>query len=1092
MSNPQQKKPAVTNSFDLDSEEVYVFPTTYPQQQIWFLCQLDPESAAYNIPFAYDVDGAFNITALTDSINEIIRRHEIFRTTYTESDDLPVQVVFPELFIEIPVITDLKDAGSIDKYIKNFSQKPFNLQLDPLIRAEMIKLDEQKHILLLNFHHIMLDHLSIVQFADELDTIYSAYCENKNSPLVEPDIHYADYAIWQTQYQNHDYFTEKLEFWKQSLSDKADYLDLPKDHPRKIDDNMQGAEYHLHFPSKLNDQLKQLSKQQSVSMFITMLAGFSIICQRYARQDEIAIGTPFANRSHQPELEKVMGCFINTLPLMADLSGDPSFNEVLKRLRKVVFGASGQQDMPFERIVEALQPKRDPGYNPVFQVGFTFQEAPMEINLPGCSLKSRYLHNETTKFDILAWLWDAEDGIHGLLEYNTALYEKETLQRFCHHYEQLLQQAAKQPDTPVSQLIITDKEEQLQLIQQWNKTEQIYDDQTETIHQCFMLQAQTHADKTAIIFEQKKLTYAELDQKSNQLAHYLLSRGLTGNALVGISLHRSEQMLIATLAVLKAAACYIPLDPEYPKDRLHYMLEDSQAEFLITDSNIATALSFPESLTTIFIDQDKQAIDKQSNESVNIEYSPQHLAYIIYTSGSTGKPKGVMISHQAACNFLHSMADKPGIAENDRLLAVTTLSFDIAVLELYLPLISGATTVIASREQSMDGDELEDLIDDHDITLMQATPATWRLLMSVNWKGNTQLKALCGGEALPADLQQSLVPKVKSLWNMYGPTETTVWSCCQLIEKSDSDILIGEPIANTQCYVVDDNQQLTPLGVPGELFIGGKGLARGYLNREELTQERFVPNPFSDDNDSRLYRTGDLVKRRSDGSLEYIQRIDNQIKLRGYRIELGEIQSVLSNLDSIKDSLVCLKEQRAGDPRLIAYIVLQDGQQLTATEIRDGLRQTLPDYMLPQHFVELDKIPLTPNGKIDNKALPSPFTSGTQDEDKTSPRNSAEQQLAEIWADALNMPVENIGVFDNFFDIGGHSLLSMSVISKIRDISGTKLNPRVMLLSSLEHIAPQCDFEEKINNEQASSNKEEKEQKKSSKKGFFKKIFRQN
>jgi amino acid adenylation domain-containing protein len=1074
--------------FDLKSEDIYVFPATYPQQQIWFLFQLDPESGAYNIPFAYDIDGPFNVDALKNSVNEIIRRHEIFRTTYTEMDEGPVQVVFPALTINIPVTDDLKDQNSIDQYIKAFSKLPFNLELDPLIRCEVIKISDTKHTLLLNFHHIMLDHLSIVQFAEELDIIYRAYNKGKPSPLVEPDMHYADYAVWQKEFQNHDYFSEKLDFWKDLLKGKSDYLDLPKDHARQLDDPMHGAEHHLHFPAKLNEKLKQLSREQSVSMFITMLAGFSITCQRYARQDEVAIGTPFANRSHQPELEKVMGCFINTLPLMADLSGNPSFNEVLKRLRKVVFGASGQQDMPFERIIDVLQPKRDPSYNPVFQVGFTFQEAPMEIDFPDCTVKSQCLHNETTKFDILAWLWDAEDGIHGLLEYNTALFETETLESFCNHYEQLLESASKQPDLPISQLCMTSTQEQKHITQQFNQTE-LNINETDRIQNLFEKQVTENKNKIAVICDDRQYTYNELNIKANQLAHYLIQQGVKPGSLVGLCLDRSVDVLAMLLGILKAGAGYVPLDPEYPEDRLAYMVEDAEMKFLITETKHKEQFSTVEKL--LELETFNEQLTHQPDTIPDVNIPADSTAYVIYTSGSTGKPKGVVVPHNAVVNLLYGIAKKPGLNRDDKLLGVSTLSFDIATIDLYLPLTVGAQLVLATKDDAIDGERLLELMTEHDITFMQATPITWRILISEGWSAGENFKAISTGEAMPKDLARDLFTRTSELWNMYGPTETTVWSTGYQITDAEAPVLIGEPVANTQCYILDTEMQIVPIGVSGELYIGGTGVTKGYLNREELTDERFITNPFQPN--SKLYRTGDLVKYTRDGNIDYQQRIDNQVKVRGFRIELGEIESVLSKLDSIKQAVVTVKEQRPGDPRLVAYVILNENTSVTTTSIRQEVRKDLPDYMLPQSIVELEEMPLTPNGKINHRELPSPFTNNAQDDDITAPRNSAEQQLVAIWSDALDMPAENICVFDNFFDIGGHSLLSMSVISKIRDVTGIKLSPRIMLLSSLEHIAPQCGFDEKeIRQSTTADNSENKTTRKptSGVKGLLKKLFK--
>ncbi len=1070
-----------------NNEDVYVFPTTYPQKQIWFLNQLNQESPAYNIPFAYDIEGQLNVAAIHKAINEIIDRHETFRTFFMDTDDGLVQIVRPQMTIDLPLIDDLNSEQSVKEYIEKETVRLFDLSEGPLIRASVIKRSESSCILFLNFHHIILDHISIVQFAEELTLLYKTYLNNQSSSLVDPELQYADYSVWQNQHQTHEQLAPKLDFWLQQLQGKAEYLDLPLDSQRPPMQAMIGREYHLWFPLSLKNNLKALSRQQSVSMFITLMAGYAVLLGIYSKQSEVSVGTPFANRSHQPELEKIMGCFINTIPIFTDLSGNPSFNEVLKRVRKMVFSANANQDFPFEMIVEGLQPKRDTSYNPLFQVGFTFQEPPMEINLEACNVKSQKLHNQSAKFDMLAWLWEAEDGIRGLLEYNSEIFEDDTLQRFAEHFQILLENAVSNPDAPISDLNILSDTEYEKVTKDWNKTVASFS-QPKIIHQLFEAQCEDNADKVAVICDDEELTYKELNDKANQLAHYLINQGVKDNALIGVCLERSLDMIIATLGILKAGACYIPLDPEYPQDRIQYMLENSNAELVVTQSSVLKRIQLPDITKPVQVDVEKESINSQPVTDPNIKISADDLAYIIYTSGSTGKPKGVMVHHNAAGNFILSMAKKPGLSADDTLLAVTTLSFDIAVLELYLPLSQGATVVIATTDEAIDGDDLVDLMEEHDVSIMQATPATWRLLLACQWKGDASLKVLCGGEAMPRDLLVELLPRVKEVWNMYGPTETTVWSSCYKITDANAPILIGKPINNTQFYVLDEHLRPLPVGVPGELYIGGDGVTKGYLNRDDLTEERYVLSPFST-GDERLYRTGDAVKFHQSGDLEYSQRIDNQVKVRGFRIELGEIEAVLAQQSEIEQAVVVVNEIRAGDPRLVAYIVVAEGVTVTPTSLRDLIKNDLPDYMLPQHFVELEELPLTPNGKVDRKALPDAFADNSADNDeKVLPETYAGKQLAKIWAEVLDTAIENISVHDNFFDIGGHSLLSMQVIMKVKDITGIKINPRVIILDSLEHMAEQCGFAE----DDSSSNEVQQTdtKKKSMINSIFKKVFK--
>jgi len=1070
------------------NDDVYVFPTTYPQKQIWFLNQLDQESPAYNIPFAYDIEGELNVIALHNALNEIVCRHETFRTIFVDSEDGLVQAVFPEMKLDMPIIdystsTDADIDGQIKSFIDEESIKIFDLTKGPLIRVSVIKRSENSFILFLNFHHIILDHISIVQFAEELSVIYKSFLADENSPLQQPELQYADYAVWQNEHQSHEILLSKLDYWTEQLAGKSEYLDLPLDYQRPSRQTMVGKEYHLWFPVSLLNNLKAISRQESVSMYITLMAGYSILLGKYSKQNDVSVGTPFANRSHQPELEKVMGCFINTVPICTDLSGNPSFKEVLKRVRKSVFGANAHQELPFEMIVEALQPKRDASYNPMFQVAFTFQEPPMEIELEACKVKSQRLHNQSAKFDILAWLWEAKDGIRGTLEYNTDILDGATLERFSHHLQTLLENAVNNPDAPISDLTIMSDSEYNKVIKDWNQTSKSFDAPS-YIHKLFEQSCESNPDKVAAICDGEETTYRELNERANMLANFLISQGVSNNALVGVCLERSVNMLVATLGILKAGACYIPLDPEYPQDRIHYMLENSAAKIVVVDAKTSKHIEFPVTTQQVLVNDPDISLQPTDNPSV--EMNTDDLAYIIYTSGSTGKPKGVMVPHNAAANFLLSMAEMPGLTSEDTLLAVTTLSFDIAVLELYLPLSRGAIVVIATSDETLDGEDLIDLMEDNDVSVMQATPSTWRLLIASKWDGNPSLKVLCGGEAMPKDLLIQLLPKVGQVWNMYGPTETTVWSSCYQVTDAQAPILIGKPIANTQFFVLDENLNPVPAGVHGELYIGGEGVTKGYLNRDDLTEERYITSPFGF-NGERLYRTGDLVKFHETGDLEYFQRVDNQVKVRGFRIELGEIESVLSELDSIQQVVVVVKEPRPGDPRLVAYLVMSEGITMSTTSIRDAIKNDLPDYMLPQYFVELDELPLTPNGKIDRKQLPDAFANSSEDSEMALPDTFASKELAKIWAEVLDVNVENIGLHDNFFEIGGHSLLSMQVIVKVKNITGVKLNARVIILENLEVMAEQCGFTE---NASTASLKDEKfSDKKSVLKSAFGKLF---
>ena len=949
-------------------EDVYVFPTTYPQKQIWFINQLNQDSPAYNIPFAYDIEGDLNTPAMQRAINEIIRRHETFRTIFMDSNDGPVQVIHPELVIEVPVIdySQSKNADTeIKEYIDSESIRIFDLSTGPLIRASIIKRGESSYILVLNFHHIILDHISIVQFAEELSLIYQAYLNKESSPLVEPELQYGDYAVWQEEYQSYDHLLPKLDFWSEQLKGKSEYLDVPLDHQRPSRQTMVGKEYNLWFPLSLSKKLKELSREKSVSMYITLMAGYSILLGIYSKQTDVSVGTPFANRSHQPELEKIMGCFINTLPIVTDLSGNPSFNDVLKRVRKMVFSASANQEIPLKTILEKLQPKRDASYNPLFQVGFTYQEPPMEIELAGCSVKSQRLHNQSAKFDILAWLWESDDGIRGLVEYNTDIFEYSTLENFSIHLQTLLEDAVDNPDEPISQLnILSDAERQL-VLHDWNQTQKTYSN-ISTVHGLFESQVDDNRQKVAVICGDGQYTYGELNEKSNQLAHYLIDKGIKPGQLVGLCLDRSVNMFVVLLGILKTGAGYVPLDPEYPEDRLNYMVSHSGLQVLVTQSGHIDQFSGVEYLLDFYSLDDE--LKSLSTDSPNVTYSETNTAYVIYTSGSTGKPKGVQVPHSAVVNLLNSIAEEPGLNKDDRLLGVSTLSFDIATIDIFLPLTVGAQSIITEKDDAIDGDRLLELMDKHNITFMQATPITWRLLIAAGWEGNDDITVISTGEALPQDLAIQLSKLTKNLWNLYGPTETTVWSSLYRVTDAEAPILIGRPIANTQLYILDEHLKPVPIGVHGELYIGGAGVTKGYLGRDDLTKSSFINSPFSSSG-KRLYKTGDAVKFRESGEIEYYQRIDNQVKVRGFRIELGEIESVIDKQEGIEQAVVVVREMAENDPRLVAYIVASEDTDINPASIRSMVRDDLPAYMIPQHVVKLNEFPLTPNGKVNRKAL---------------------------------------------------------------------------------------------------------------------------
>ncbi|NEQ08700.1 MAG: amino acid adenylation domain-containing protein, partial [Moorea sp. SIO4E2] len=1021
-------------------------PLSFAQQRLWFLHELfEGDSSAYNMLAVLQLTGQLNIDALSGALTEIINRHQVLRTRFESVGTMQFQVIEAEYQLRLPVI-DLRELSppqqsqQVQQLAKAEGKQPFDLEQSPLVRARVLQLSEQKHILLLNVHHIAFDGWSRGIFLQELSVIYTALSSGQPSPLAELPIQYADYAAWQRQWLQGEVLETQLNYWKQQLSGELPVLELPLDYPRPPVPSYTGGKKSLKLSEKLTSSLKQLSQQQGVTLYMTLLAAFKVLLSRYSGHSDIIVGTPIANR-HRTELEGLIGFFVNTLVLRTELGGNPSFRELLGRVREVSLGAYGHQEMPFEKLVEELQPQRDLSRNPLFQVMFALQNVPKgRWELPQLAVTPLKVENLTSKFDLSVILSETETRLEGRWEYNADLFEGATIERMIGNFKTLLEAIVTHPEQKVGELPLLTSRERHQLLVEWNDTKAEYP-QDKCIHQLFEEQVERTPDGVAVVFEQEQITYGELNAKANQLAHYLQSLGVGPEVLVGICVERSIEMIIGLLGILKAGGAYVPLDPMYPSERIAYILSSSKIKLLVTQENLLVSLpNF--SAQAVCLDIDSQRIAQCSTcNSVRI-FQPDNLAYVIYTSGSTGQPKGVEICHKSLVNFLSSMEVAPGLSHVDSILAITTICFDIAALEIYLPLAVGAKILMVTREVVTDGERLLSKLENSGATAMQATPATWRMLLAAGWQGSPQLKIICGGEALPQELAKCLLQKGASLWNLYGPTETTVWSMtCQVNSSQQSSFYadvsesIGTPIANTQIYLLDCHLQPVPIGVPGELHIGGAGLARGYLNRPELTEAKFIPNPFSNKPGSRLYKTGDLARYLPDGNIEFIGRIDNQVKIRGYRIELGEIEAVLAQHSQVKEAVVIAREDSPGDKRLVAYVVPTESQAVIS-QLRSLLKTQLPDYMIPAAFVVLESLPLTPNGKVNRRALPAPDVS-TQEAGAIEPRNITELQLVQIWSEVLNIPA--VGVQDNFFDLGGHSLLAVRLMACIEQQFGTNL-----------------------------------------------------
>ncbi|WP_442937952.1 amino acid adenylation domain-containing protein [Nostoc sp.] len=1046
----QQQDLELSTPFITQRAENAQLPLSYAQQRLWFLDQFEPNSALYNIPLALRLVGTLNQVALEQSLHEIINRHEALRTNFVTVNEQPTQIIQTQTNWTVSVV-GLKHLSTTEQEIatqqlaRQQAIEPFDLANQALVRATLLVLSETEHILLVCMHHVVSDGWSMGVFLQELAALYNAYSQAQPSPLTPLPIQYADFALWQRQWLQGGVLQSQLNYWQQQLKDAPALLSLPTDRPRPAIQTFAGAHQEFALSQQLTQGLIQLSQKQGCTLFMTLLAAYDTLLYRYTGTEDILVGSPIANRDRS-EIEGLIGFFVNTLVMRTNLAGNPSFSELLGRVREMAMEAYTYQNLPFEMLVEALQPQRDLSHTPLFQVMFALQNMPLSgVELAGLSVTPLMPESTTAKFDLNLFMQNTATGLVGVWEYNTDLFDASTIERMTGHFVILLEGIIANPEQQISQLPLLTEVEQHQLLVEWNDTQVDYP-QDLCIYQLFEEQVQRTPDAVAVIFENQQLTYYQLNCRANQLANYLQSLGVSADVLVGICVERSIEMVVGLLGILKAGGAYVPLDPDYPQQRLSFILDDAALPVLLTQQSLLESL--PEhTAQVVCLDSDRQLIEQHSRENPLTGSKPENLAYVIYTSGSTGQPKGVQVSHNCVVNFLASMSHCPGLTDSDTFCAVTTISFDIAALELYLPLVVGAKVVVVGREVARDGARLLLKLQHSSTTVMQATPATWQMLVASGL--STQLlgmKILCGGEALPPQLAHQLLETGAQVWNLYGPTETTIWSSiCQLRNESTQLEVrtaiasgaalcaiapIGRPIANTQFYILDSHLQPVPVGVAGELHIGGLGLAKGYLNRPQLTQEKFISNPFSTDSHSRLYKTGDLARYLTDGTIEYLGRIDNQVKIRGFRIELGEIEAVLSQHEDVQASCVIAREDTPGDKRLVAYVVPHLGQTPTVSQLRSFLSNQLTTYMVPHTFVMLESLPLTPNGKVDRRALKAPDSRGELEVSFVAPRNQIEEILAQIWAEVLK--VEQVGVHDNFFELGGDSILSLQIINRAK------------------------------------------------------------
>jgi amino acid adenylation domain-containing protein len=1012
---------------------------SFAQQRLWFLDQLEPNSALYNITKAVRVSGFLNVEALQKTFDAVVARHEVLRTNFADVDGVPVQIIAEGWPVALRV-TDLsqmsaseREAG-VQRLLKEEASRPFNLSSDLMLRATLLKLESEEHILLLVMHHIVSDGWSMGILFGEISALYEAFSTGKPSSLAELPIQYADYAIWQRRWLQGAVLESRLSYWRQQLKDAPHLLELPADRPRLAVQSYRGARQSFLLPKALSEALKTLSRQEAATLFMTLLAAFKTLLHRHTGRDDIVVGSPIAGRS-RVETEGLVGFFVNNLVLRTDLAGDPSFREMLGRVRETALGADGHQGLPFEKLVEELQPERALSYNPLFQVMFAFQNFPTQsVKLPGLTASPVKFQNDTAKFDLTLAMVEKEGKLGGSFEYSTDLFDETTIKRMIGHFQTLLEGVVANPDQRLSDLPILTKAERHQLLVEWNDTKREYP-KNKCIHELFETQVERSPDAVAVVFEDKTLTYRELSRRANQLAHYLKQRGVGPQVLVGLCVERSLEMTVGILGILKAGGAYVPLEPRSPKERLAFMLEDAEVSILLTHKRLSEDLP-RRGMQVIYLDTDWKAIAEQSEENPHHEATSDNLAYMIYTSGSTGKPKGVLITHR---NLVHSTSARvsyyAGPVEN--FLLIPSFVFDSSVAGIFWTLCQGGTLVLAQPGAERDASQMAALIETRRISHLLCLPSLYALLLAQAKPGQlVSLKTvIVAGEACElgiAERHQELLPQT-SLFNEYGPTEGTVWSTVYPYtnaEHKSRQFPIGAPISNCQIYVLDAYMQPVPIGVPGEIFIGGAGLARGYLNRPELTAEKFIPDPFSDEPGARLYKTGDLARYLPDGNIEFLGRVDHQVKIRGFRIELGEIEAVLSQHPTVREAVVVSREDLPGEKRLVAYVVPPQEPAPSTSELRGFLQQKLPDYMIPSVFVFLESLPLTPNGKVDRERLPVPNPIG-HDNGRMflAPRDNVEYRLAKIWEDILG--VRPVGVNDNFFELGGHSLLAVRLLARV-------------------------------------------------------------
>lgn len=1019
-------------------------PASFSQQRLWFLHQLESDEAAYNVPRAIRLRGSLDVAALRRALAEIVQRHDVLRTHFANVDGQLQQLVtsddVPLAVIDLSHLPHVERESQTESLMAAEATRPFDLAHGPVMRTTLLRLGEEEHVLLLTSHHIVSDGWSAEILFRELGALYDAFVDGKPSPLTPLPIQYADFAAWQKEWLQGAVLEEQLGYWKKQLAGVNGVLTLPTDHSRPLVQSFRGAYKSLTLPGMLSEQIAEISRQHGVTKFMTLLAAFAALLARYTGEEDIVVGSPIAGRNRQ-EIEGLIGFFLNTLVLRVDLSGNPSFSELLTRVREVALEAYAHQELPFEKLVEELEPERSLSYSPLFQVMFSSHRAAQaNLNLHGLTLEHMHTASNTSKFDLSLFVSEEADvkadGSVCTAEYNTDLFDEATIERLLGHYQRILEAAVAYPERRLSELSLLTEDQRQQLLVEWNDTDA--EAPTGTIVDLFEAQVARTPNSVAVKFGDQQLTYEELNSRANQLAHHLRRCGIGPEARVAICVERSLEMIVGLFGILKAGGAYVPLEPTYPFERISFILDDSHARLLLTQQHLTQSLTFA-NVKTISLDSNWDEIALASSENPTHGAGAANSAHLIYTSGSTGQPKGVLSSHRASVNRFSWMWKQYPFAPGEVCCQKTALSFVDSIWEIFGPLLQGVPLVIIPDETVKDPQLFIPALSVNKVTRLVLVPSLLRVILEIGDDLAKQLSELrycvCSGETLPVDLATTFGQQVPQalLINLYGSSEVAADVTCYEVRNTHglATIPIGRPIANTKIYILDSHLQPVPVGVPGEIYVGGKGLAAGYLNRAELTAEKFVADPFSRESAARLFRTGDIGRYLADGNIEYRGRRDNQVKVRGVRIELGEIEAQLASLPQVHQAIVIARDDERGEKQLLAYVTAA-GEAPANNELRSYLRRKLPDHMIPAAFVLLDEMPLTASGKVNRLALPLPDRDQLETKENfIAPRTPTEEILAGIWADVLN--TEDVGVNDDFFALGGHSLLLARLAARIRE-----------------------------------------------------------